>query len=100
MRVVPRARSSTPAKAARLVESPGGGPVLPRSATIRPNLDRPRCALSYPLSSLDFSEWLLLTLGRCWRHLDRCPPGISSAIRTVSLSGVTVVCGGDKDYGT
>ena len=46
--------------AARLAASPGAGPVLPRPATIRPNLDHPRCALSYPsMSLLDSSEWPL-----------------------------------------
>jgi hypothetical protein len=55
------ARSSTLGMAARLAASPGAGPVLPRPATIRPNLDHPRCALSYPsMSLLDFSEWPFL----------------------------------------
>jgi hypothetical protein len=60
------ARSSTPGMAARLAASPGAGPVLPRPATILPNLDHPRCALSYlSMSLLDFSEWPLpMRLGR------------------------------------
>jgi hypothetical protein len=65
-------RSSTPATAARLAESPGAGPFLPRSTTIRPNSDRPRCALSYPsMSVLDFSEWPLpMRRGRSLRKHD------------------------------
>src|SRR5438876_8469822 len=44
--------------AARLAASPGAGPVLPRPAKIRPNLDHSRCALSCPsMSLLDLSKW-------------------------------------------
>src|SRR6266481_1804481 len=56
------ARSSTPAMAARLAATPSAGLVLPRPATIRPNLDHSRGALSYPsMSSLDVSERPLST---------------------------------------
>ena len=52
------ARSSTPGMAARLGASLGVGPVLPRPAKIRPNLDHSRCALSCPsMSLLDLSKW-------------------------------------------
>src|SRR5438552_14287774 len=44
--------------AARLAASPGAGPVLPRPAKTRPNLDHSRYALSCPsMSLLDLSKW-------------------------------------------
>jgi hypothetical protein len=44
--------------AAHLAASPVAGPVPPKSATIRPSLDRPRRARPYlSMSWLDFSEW-------------------------------------------
>ena len=95
------ARSSTPGMAARLAASPGAGPVLPRPATIRTNLDHPRCAQLYPwMSLLDFSEWPLpMRLGRSFlgnttidaldrRHrVDRRPLGKSPSRPRKSRSG-------------
>ena len=82
------ARSSTPGMAARLAASPGAGPVLPRPATIQPNLDHPRHDLSsLSMSLLDFSEWPIpMRLGRSVSGsttidaLDRRPTGVSSPI--------------------
>jgi hypothetical protein len=81
------ARSSTPAMAARLAASPSAGLVLPRLATIRPNLDQSRCALPYPsMSLLDVSERLLPT-GLVFRGNTIQVDGLSPAVKSDFVPG-------------